>query len=101
MREIKPPQNLHIRKGDLTMAAKRQFAMDYGSASAEPVVNLLADLAKQPAHKWIPIEEIRGEETATVTPRQANWLQSQIAKKLHGVRVEFLAVESAAEPTES
>jgi hypothetical protein len=80
------------------MAAKQTFAMDFGSASAEPVVNTLAELQKLPAHKWIPIEEIRGEETATVTLRQANWLRSQIAKRLHGTKVEFVLVESAAEP---
>jgi len=48
------------------------------------VMTFLAKLQKSPAHKWIPIDEMKESNRATVTPRQARWIEAQVEKQVEG-----------------
>lgn len=70
------------------MAAKLTYEIGFGG-NEDAVEEFVAELAAQPAHKWIPISQIREEGTATVTPRQADWLAKQVEKKVKGSSMNF------------
>lgn len=55
-------------------------------------LSTLEGLSKQKPHSWLPFDEIRSEKRATVTPRQASWLSSQVAKRAEGTSLILTAV---------
>lgn len=61
------------------------------------VIRNLGELAGLAPHKWIPYEEIVKDKRATLTPRQADWLQVQIPKRVKGSKITFTAVPAPAE----
>jgi hypothetical protein len=78
------------------MAAKVAHSMKIeGNAAA--VVAKLDELSKLPPHKWLPIDELKTEKRATMTPRQAAWLEAQVAKKVTGSTIVFTALPAAPE----
>lgn len=58
----------------------------------------LEELSKLPPHKWLPIEEMKTDRTATCTPRQADWMAAQIAKKVAGSTIAFTAKPTPPQP---
>jgi hypothetical protein len=77
------------------MAAKQTFEIEFvGDETASDA--FVGALAALPAHKWIPIDQIRNEGQALLTQRQADWLAKQVAKKVKGSNVTLTVV---AEPS--
>lgn len=73
------------------MAAKMTF--EFEIAGNEDAVNAFVDgLAALPAHKWIPLSQIREEGQATLTNRQADWLSKQVSKKVKGSSIAFTPI---------
>lgn len=77
------------------MAAKLTFVLDI-AGNEEAVDAFVGGLAALPAHKWIPLSQIREDGQATMTPRQADWLSKQVSKKVKGSSIAFVPT---AEPT--
>lgn len=72
------------------MAAKLAYAYTVAPKTRKTnVLELLAELQALPQHKWIPIEEMQGSTQATMTPRQADWVATQVAKKVEGAEISF------------
>lgn len=76
------------------MAAKVQHTVSIEGDAGE-VLSTLQDMATNPSHKWIPVEEIRETNRATITGRQADWLAKRVAKKVKESSMTFVAL---AEP---
>lgn len=63
------------------------------------VIRNVGELAALAPHKWIPFEEINTSKQATMTPRQADWLEVQIPKRVKGSTIKFTAAPvPAAQP---
>jgi len=72
------------------MAAKLAFAYAVSPKTRKSnVLEVLAELQALPQHKWIPIEEMQASPQATATPRQADWMATQVAKRIEGVEISF------------
>lgn len=61
------------------------------------VLEFLAGLQEKPQHRWIPIEEMQGSTQATLTPRQANWLATQVERRVENAEISFELVPQAEE----
>jgi hypothetical protein len=61
------------------------------------VIRNLGELAGLAPHKWIPYEEISTSKQATMTARQATWLEVQIPKRVKGSTIKFIAAPAVAE----
>lgn len=79
------------------MAAKlsHTFAI---TGSKDAVVARLEELSKLAPHKWLPIDEMKSDRTATITPRQADWMSAQIAKKVAGSTLNFAVKPTPPQP---
>lgn len=73
------------------MAAKLTFELEI-AGNEDAVDAFVGGLAALPAHKWIPLSQIREEGQATLTPRQADWLSKQVSRKVKGSSVAFTPV---------
>lgn len=63
----------------------------------DQVLEFLAGLQAQPQHKWVPIEEMSESARATLTTRQANWIEAQVEKQVEGVGISFELVPQVDE----
>jgi len=79
------------------MAAKIAHVFKVKGTKSQ-ALEFLAELQETPAHKWIPIDEMKESNRATVTPRQARWIEAQVEKRVKGCTVEFTAAPAPAEP---
>jgi hypothetical protein len=78
------------------MAAKQSHTFAV-VGSKEAVIAKLTELQALAPHKWLPIEEMATDRTATCTLRQADWMSAQVAKKVAG---STLTLTFAAKPVE-
>ncbi len=79
------------------MAAKVAYSFVI-TGNRDSVLGKLDELAKLPPHKWLPIDEMRTSKEATITPRQADWMSAQVAKKVAGATIVFTAKPVAPQP---
>ena len=79
------------------MAPKVEHKYAVAGGAKSNVLDFLAELQAMPQHKWIPIEEMTESNRATLTPRQATWIETQVAKRVEGRTIELTAVPQPAE----
>lgn len=79
------------------MAAKLAHSFVIAGNSAA-VIAKLEELSKLPPHKWLPIDEMKSDKAATITPRQADWMSAQVAKKVAGSTITFTAKPTPPQP---
>jgi len=79
------------------MGAKIEFKYSVVGGRKAEVLDYLAKLQEKPQHKWIPIEQMRESNRATVTSRQADWIVGRVAKNVEGREIKFEPVATEAE----
>lgn len=77
------------------MAAKMTFELEI-AGNEDAVDAFVGGLAALPAHKWIPLSQIREDGQATLTNRQAGWLGKQVSRKVKGSSIVFTPVAEPA-----
>jgi hypothetical protein len=79
----------------ISMAAKASYKFKI-VGDEKNVLRNIGELAALKPHKWIPYEEINTDKQATLTPRQADWLSIQIAKRVKGSTITFAVAPAPA-----